>query len=136
MRNIIIVQCFSTGVNFVQDIIDRNYNPVVLEMQAFGDSEEAKLYLEDVCAEYDDIDADFDMIYEQDTYEETLEAVKKLNPLLIVPGTEEGVTLATRLSHDLGLLGNPIENLDAMTLKMKCTIDLRKMVCVQLKATL
>ena len=117
MRNIIIVQCCSTGINFVQDIIDRNCNPVVLEMQAFGDSKEAELYMEEIREEYDGIDADFDMVYEQDTYEDTLDAVRKFDPLLIVPGTEEGVTLATRLSHDLGLLGNPIENIDAMTLK-------------------
>ena len=117
MRNIIIVQCSSTGVNFVQDIIDRNYNPVVLEMQALGDSEEAELYIEEIREEYDGIEADFDMIYERDTYEETLEAVRKFDPILIVPGTEEGVILATRLSHDLGLLGNPIENIDAMTMK-------------------
>lgn len=119
MRNIIIVQCSSTGCNFVQDIIDRNYNPVVLEMKPLGDSYEAELYLKEVQKEYEDIDNDFDMVYEKDTYDETLAAVKKFNPLLIVPGTEEGVILATKLSHDLGLLGNPIENIDAMTLKNK-----------------
>ena len=117
MRNIIIVQCSSTGVNYVQDILDRNYNPVVLEMLPFGDSEEAERYIEEIREEYEGIEASFDMVYEQDTYEETLEAVKKFDPLLIVPGTEEGVILATRLSHDLGLLGNPIESIDAMTLK-------------------
>ena len=57
------------------------------------------------------------MIYERDTYEETLEAVRKFDPLLIVPGNERGVVLATRLSNELGLLCNSIENLDAMTLK-------------------
>ena len=60
---------------------------------------------------------EFDMIYERDTYEETLEAVRKFDPLLIVPGNERGVVLATRLSNELGLLCNSIENLDAMTLK-------------------
>ncbi len=39
------------------------------------------------------------------------------DPLLVVPGTEDGVILATRLANDLGLLCNPIENLDALTLK-------------------
>ena len=33
---------------------------------------------------YDSIDDEFDMIFERDTYEETLEAVKKYNPKLIV----------------------------------------------------
>lgn len=126
MRNIVIVQCASTGVNFVQDIIDRNYNPVVLEMRAFGDSEEAQIYLEEIWKEYEDIDNDFDMVYEPDTYEETLEAVRKFNPLLIVPGNEEGVILATRMSHDLGLLGNPVENIDSMTLKNEMHNKLRE----------
>ena len=57
------------------------------------------------------------MIYEKDTFEETLEEVRKANPILIVPGNERGVVLAARLSHELGLLSNSIENLDAMTLK-------------------
>ena len=117
MRNIIIVQCMSTGKNYVQDIIDRNYNPMVLEMKPFGDSEDAMAYQEEVKAEYELIDNDFDLIYEMDTYEETLEMVRGYDPLLIVPGTEDGVILATRLANDLGLLCNPIENIDALTLK-------------------
>lgn len=68
---------------------------------------------------YDSIEDEFDMIFERDTYEETLEAVKKYDPKLIVPGNEHGVILATRLANDLNLLCNPIENLDAMTFKDK-----------------
>jgi len=107
----------STGKNYVQDIIDRNCNPMVLEMKPFGDSEDAMAYQEEVKEEYELIDNDFDLIYERDTYEETLEMVREYDPLLIVPGTEDGVILATRLANDLGLLSNPIENIDALTLK-------------------
>ena len=117
MRNIIIVQCMSTGKNYVQDIVDRNFNPIILEMKAFGDSEEALDYQKEVKAEYDLIENEFDLIYEKDTYEETLEMVREYNPLLIVAGTEDGVILATRLANDLDLLCNPIENIDALTLK-------------------
>ena len=117
MRNIIIVQCMSTGKNYVQDIIDRNCNPIILEMKAFSDSEDALAYQEEVKAEYDLIENEFDLIYEKDTYEETLEMVREYNPLLIVAGTEDGVILATRLANDLDLLCNPIENIDALTLK-------------------
>jgi len=117
MRNIIIVQCMSTGKNYVQDIIDRNCNPIVLEMKPFGDSEDALVYQEEVKREYEFIENDFDLIYEKDTYEETLEMVRKFNPLVIVPGTEDGVILATKLANDLNLLCNPIENIDAITLK-------------------
>ncbi|MEE0925500.1 MAG: ATP-grasp domain-containing protein, partial [Methanobrevibacter sp.] len=117
MRNIVVVQCKSTGVNYIQDIIDRNCNPVILEMKVFSDTEEAEMHLEEVRSGYDLINADYDLIYEKDTYEETLKMVKKLDPLLVVPGTEDGVILATKLANDLNLLCNPIENLDAITLK-------------------
>lgn len=117
MRNIIIVQCMSTGKNYVQDIIDRNCNPIVLEMKPFGDSEDALIYQEEVKREYELIENDFDLIYEKDSYEETLEMVRELDPIVIVPGTEDGVILATKLANDLNLLCNPIENIDAITLK-------------------
>ena len=117
MRNIIIVQCMSTGKNYVQDIIDRNCNPIVLEMKPFGDSEDALIYQEEVKREYEFIENDFDLIYEKDSYEETLEMVRKFDPVVIVPGTEDGVILATKLANDLNLLCNPIENIDAITLK-------------------
>ena len=117
MSNIIIVQCTSTGINYVQDIIDRNHNPIVLEMKPLSDSDEATHFIEEVRSFYDLIDNDFELIYEKDSYEETLEMVKAYNPLLIVPGTEEGVILATKLANDLNLLCNSIENIDAMTLK-------------------
>lgn len=95
MRNIIVVQCFSTGINYIQDITDRNYNPVILELNPFSDTEEAEIYLKEVRSSYDLINADYDLIHEKDTYEETLEMVKKLDPLLVIPGTEDGVILAT-----------------------------------------
>ena len=117
MKNIIIVQCVSTGKNYVQDIIDRNLNPIVLEMKLFDESEDAIITKEEVNAEYELIDNDFDVIYEKDTCEETLEMVKKYDPLLIVPVAEDGVVLATKLANDLNLLCNPIENLGAFTLK-------------------
>lgn len=116
MRNIIVVECISTGKNFIGDIINRGYNPVVLNLKD-SDTEDGKRFGEHVREEYKLIPYEFDMIYEKGSFEETLEEVRKFNPLLIVPGNERGVVLATRLSHELGLLGNSIENLDAMTLK-------------------
>ena len=136
MRNIIIVQCMSTGKNYVQDIIDRNCNPIVLEMKPFGDSEDALIYQEEVKMEYEFIENDFDLIYEKDSYEETLEMVRKFDPVVIVPGTEDGVILATKLANDLNLLCNPIENIDAITLKNEMQNRLVKKICVQLRGRL
>ena len=119
MRNILIVEADSTGKNLVQDIINRNYNPIALELKPLSDSDEAKQIKEDLIESYSYIKSDFELIHEKDTYEETLEMVRQLDPILILPGGEKGVALATRLSSDLNLLGNPIENIEAMTLKNK-----------------
>jgi glutathione synthase/RimK-type ligase-like ATP-grasp enzyme len=116
MRNIVIVECISTGINFIEDIVNRGYNPIVMHLKA-PDSEEGKHFDEFIYEEYKNIDYDFDMVFEQDTYEETLDEVRKLDPLLVLPASERGVGIATRLASDLGLLGNPVENIDAMTLK-------------------
>lgn len=117
MKSIVIVDCKSTGLNFIEDIINRGYNPVVLELKApTGSPEEYKKAMENGYAR---VDAEFDMIYEKDSYEETLEAVKKFEPLLVLPGNEHGVILATKLANDLGLLCNPIENIDYFTFKDK-----------------
>lgn len=117
MRNILIVENGSTGKNLIQDIITRNYNPIVLELKLQSDSEEARIYNDMVQSSYESIELDFEVVIEKDTYEETVEMVKELNPKIIIPATEGGVAMATKLSHDLNLMGNPIENLDAMTLK-------------------
>ena len=117
MKNIIVVDCISSGVNYIGDIINRGYNPIVLEMQWHNDDIEK--YKQKVNAAYDSINEKFDLIYERDTYEETLELVKKYDPELIVPGNEHGVVLSTKLANDLNLLCNPIEILDSITLKDK-----------------
>ena len=117
LRNIIIVDCKSTGLNFIKDIVNRGYNPVVLELQWHNDDVEE--YKEAMEKGYATVDEKFDMIYERDSYEETLETVKKWDPLLVLPGNEHGVILATKLANDLDLLCNPIENMDYFTLKDK-----------------
>lgn len=117
MRNIIIVEAISTGKNFIGDIINRGYNPIVIQSNVSGDSEEIQEYKKHVENDLNSIPYDFELLQEKDTYEETLEMVKPYNPLLVLPGNERGVVLATKLANDLNLLCNPIENLDAITLK-------------------
>ena len=118
MRNIIIVECISTGINFVEDIINRGFNPILLDLKV-SDTQNGRDFAEFVINEYKRIPHDVEMIYEQDTFEETLEEVRKYDPYLIVAGHERGIALATKLSEELGLLGNSSENLQAMTLKDK-----------------
>ena len=116
MRNIVIVDCRSSGKNFIGDIINRGYNPVVLHLK-HADTEAGQKWGELIFKGYESIPYEFDMIYEPDTFEETLKQVKKFNPILILPGNERGVRLASILTHELGLLGNSIEDLDALTYK-------------------
>ncbi|WP_407463260.1 ATP-grasp domain-containing protein [Methanobrevibacter sp.] len=118
MRNIIIVECVSTGINFIQDIINRNYNPIVLQTKN-EEGEANQAYEKLLKDSYKKIEADFELIYEKGSYEETLDMVMKYDPLLVIAGSEKGVILATKLANDLSLKCNPIENLDAMTLKDK-----------------
>ena len=116
MENIVIVECRSTGINFIEDIVNLGYNPVILETKV-ADTEHGKEYDEGRRKGYSAIKHDFELLREQDSYEDTLEMVEKYHPLLVLPANEKGVVLATKLANDLNLLCNPIENLDAMTLK-------------------
>ena len=62
MRNIIVVDCVSTGVNYIEDIANRGYNPVILELQP-GELDIVK-YNEKMQRNYDRIEYDYDLIYE------------------------------------------------------------------------
>lgn len=118
MRNIVVVEPSSTGFNYIRDIVNRNFNPIALDLKGFG-IEDNDAYKEMVHDSYKNIDVDYELITEKDTYEETLEMVREYDPVLVVAGSEGGVRLTAKLSHDLGLKCNPIENLDAYTLKNK-----------------
>lgn len=117
MGNIIVVDCISSGTNYIEDIVNRGHNPIILELQPGASNVEE--YRQKMQSNYDRIEYEYELVFEQDTYDKTLDIVRKLNLLLILAGNERGVILTSRLSNDLGLLGTPIENLDAMTLKDK-----------------
>ncbi|MCR4922396.1 MAG: ATP-grasp domain-containing protein [Lachnospiraceae bacterium] len=113
MRSIVIVDLLSTGFNYVTDIIQRGYHPVIMETITISRSsvyEEVKEY-------YKKLDPASTIIKEKNSYEETLDEVKKYDPVLVLPGTESGVVLANRLAYDLGLPCNDINYIEAMTQK-------------------
>ena len=118
MRNIVVVEAVSTGFNFIRDIVNRNYNPIILNTR-IEETEDNQAYMEMHRIAKEKIDFDAEIIPEKESYEETLEMVRQYDPVLVVPGCERGVVLATKLSNDLGLKCNDIENIDAMTLKDK-----------------
>lgn len=51
MRNIVIVEAISTGYNFIRDIVNRNYRPIILDMNVKA-TEDNKPYLAMVNAAY------------------------------------------------------------------------------------
>ncbi|MBR3721758.1 MAG: ATP-grasp domain-containing protein [Selenomonadaceae bacterium] len=116
-KKILLVECMSTGVNYIDDIIKRGFEPVILEGHQIGPKEEVKL----IAKERDEVRArlskQIPVIDENPNYDEVLRQVKKFNPVHVIAGSEFGVPLSVRLAHDLGLPGNPIESLDAMTQK-------------------
>ena len=115
MENIVIVDAFSTGVNFIEDIRKRGFHPVVLWSKRsdaiFEVMEEVRSPIEH---HYKDI-ADF--YVESPTFEETFDMVKKLEPKFILPGADLGVELAAQLAEKLGLPGNRTERIPVMTNK-------------------
>ena len=127
-EKIMIVECISSAVNYVKDIYDEGYEPVLLEP-----------YCQMVARPYmramHDHDLDFMLppgtkrpriVSAKRTYEDTLKIVKKISPALIIPGSDAGIELATKLSHDLGLIGNDPKNLPKMRNKFICQQALAK----------
>lgn len=115
MERILIIDAMSTGVNFIEDIIQRDFKPVVIwswhNERIFAALEESRKGIEHLFAGL----ADF--YVEDPDYAETLREVKRLSPKLILPGSDMGVELATRLADDLGLPGNPYQRIDNYTNK-------------------
>ncbi len=121
-RNIVIVDVLSTGYNYVEDIVRRGYHPVVLETRILRESPERHIVTE----LYQTLHHQPTTLQEMDSFEETVEAVRSFDPLLILPGTETGVILANRLAAALSLPGNPLEYLDAMTKKDQMHLALKE----------
>ena len=114
---IVICEYISTGFNYIEDILARDYEPVLLEGHYVGTDEEINYIKQERNRINGLFKGRFKIIRENKDYQETLRQVKEVNPLLVIPGGEFGVPLATRLASDLGLLGSPVENLKAMTEK-------------------
>ena len=116
-RNIIICEYISTGVNYIEDVRARGYNPILLDGTYIASPEEVQLWRdirEQVKARLGD---GLTIIPETPDYDELLKKVRSYDPLLVLPGSEFGVELATRLASDLGLKGNSADRIKAMTEK-------------------
>lgn len=109
--NIVVVEASSTGFNYVEDIIKRGYEPIVLETWISSpDVREYFLSFRKQC--YSNFPKEVTIIPAKETYEEALAAVKEFDPVLIFAGEENGVELAAHLASDLGLPGIDYNNID------------------------
>lgn len=118
-KKIIVIECISTSVNYIQDIINEGYEPILMELYTPEENREESRFLHDmyldVLYRYDKPGVELpERIMASESYEETLEMVREIDPELILPGGDEGIIWATRLSADLGLIGNNPDNLPKM----------------------
>ncbi|MBP5162260.1 MAG: ATP-grasp domain-containing protein [Spirochaetales bacterium] len=116
-RNIVICEYISTGFNYIEDVRARGYNPILLDGTYVGKTEELRLWREEREQVKSRLGDGMTIIPETPDYEELLNKVRAYDPVLVIPGSEFGVDLATRLGSDLGLTGNSADRIKAMTEK-------------------
>ena len=117
MKNkIVVAEPMSTAFNFLEDIRQRGYEPVILEAY-IPEGYARRLMDEERKNKYARIKYPITLLKENPNYATTLREVRDLDPLLVLVGGEEGVIIGTRLADDLGLTGNPFSNIPKMTRK-------------------
>lgn len=115
---IVLVECWSTGANYVEDILKHGYEPVIVEVSDYVGTEADVALLRQIRDfTQKKLPPDIKIIRKNPDYNEILRQVREVQPLHIIAGSEFGVGLTVRLVHDLGLPGNLIECLPAMTHK-------------------
>ena len=115
-RKIVIIECISSSVNYISDIREMGFEPVLMEIWRPAKTREAKRkWLDDYYALNGDVIPE--IIHAPQNYKDILALMKQINPILILPGACHAVYLATKLAADMGLPGNNPKNLDAMTNK-------------------
>jgi biotin carboxylase len=125
-RNIVICEYISTGINYVDDCRARGYEPVLVEGNYVGTEEDQAPLRAARDVLNKKLEGKVRIIRENPDYNEILRQVRGLDPVAVVAGSEFGVGLATRLAADLGLPGNPVSSLLAMTEKDDMHEALRK----------
>ncbi|MBR1524210.1 MAG: ATP-grasp domain-containing protein [Lachnospiraceae bacterium] len=115
-KKIVVAEAMSSAFYYIDDIRERGYEPVILE--TFLPEGYVKTILDKERKDkYARIKGPIQIIREDPDYNVTLDKIKALDPLLVIPGSEDGVVIGTRLANDLGLISNPYSNIDRMTKK-------------------
>lgn len=116
-KSIVICEYISTGINYVDDARARGYVPVLVEGTYIGAPEYVERFRDIRERINRRMEGKVQIIKENPDYDEILRQVRETDPALVVAGSEFGVPMATRLAADLGLPGNPVECIPAMTEK-------------------
>ena len=116
-KTIVICEYISTGINYVDDARARGYEPVLVEGVYIGSPDDIRRFRQVRERINRRVKGTIRIIPENPNYDEILEQVRELDPALVIAGSEFGVPLATKLSADLGLPGNPVDRIPAMTQK-------------------
>ncbi len=103
-KKILIINPTSTRVNYIKDIRDAGYIPVVFVLPAHKDTCNCGLFGDKLPT-----------IYKLDNnYSKTLALAKKINPIFILTGNDYVLELTLRLSKDLKLVATAYENFQTM----------------------
>lgn len=109
--NVLIIEATSTGANYIHDARELGYNPICMELNSNEDP--IYRFVHEISYSLNDEELP-EIIHANESYEKTLEMVKELDPICIIPGADEGIVWATKMAHDLGLPGNDPKNLKKM----------------------
>ena len=125
-KNVVIFEVISTGASYIHDIREMGFNPVCVEMHS-GEFYSREYYDMNYTLNGDELPQ---TIKADESYEKTLEMIKELDPICIIPASDDGIEWATRMAHELGLPGNDPKILNKMTNK-KCMQEALKEIGVR-----
>lgn len=114
---IVIVECYSSAVNYIHDLRVRSCEPILLE-RFVPEAEQAKVRSVNDAAYAFNGDLCPAVLIAKENYADTLEMIRALSPGLVLPGSDAGIELALRLSEDLHLKSNPFALFPAMRDKL------------------
>lgn len=107
MKAILIVEAFSTGMFYLQDILDRGFLPLVIYPRQSACGALSEEYERSRAACQKKLPPQAVLIPDDGDFSHLLQALSSYDILCVVAGSELGVTLADRLVEALELPGNP-----------------------------
>ncbi len=110
MQYMVIVECVSSGMLYIDEIISRGYKPLVVNVHRC--TEEMKNYRAIIAKRYADR---VEYIEEGEDFDEFISRLKKYDVKAAFAGSEAGVRVADKIVKALGLRGN-----DADTTYLRC----------------